>query len=73
MKGYVYKETFTVEVCHVLNEYSVLLYIVNPLKSMSQPVKTIKLHYKVWAEMKDWEIVVYSLAGVLKTFISGVI
>lgn len=73
MKRYVYKETFTAEVCHVLNEYGVLLYIVNPLKSMSQPVKTIKLHYKVLAEMKDWEIVVYCLAGVLKMFLSGAI
>lgn len=73
MKGCVYKEMFTAEACHVLNEYSDLLYITNPSKSMSQPVKTTNLHYKVLAEMKDKEIVVYCLAGVLKTFISGVI
>lgn len=73
MKGYVYKETFTAEDCHVLNEYNVLLDISNPSKSMSQPVKTIKLHCKVLAEIKEREIIVYCLAGVLQTFISGVI
>lgn len=40
---------------------------------MSQPVKTIKLHYKALTEIEDREIVVSCLTGVLKTFISGVI
>jgi len=72
MKGYIYKEIFTAEICHVLNEYNVLLNITKPSKSMLQPVKIIKLHYKVLAEIKDREIVACCLAGVLKTFISGV-
>lgn len=40
---------------------------------MSQPVKTINLHYKLLAEIKDNKVVAYCLARVLKTFISGVI
>lgn len=45
MTGFVPEETLTAEVCHVLNEYNVLLCIANPSKSMSQPGKA-KQHNK---------------------------
>lgn len=35
---------------------------------MSQTIETIKVHYRPLAEIKDREIAVYFLAGVLKTY-----